>query len=389
MKPRVLFVDDDPDILNGFKRQLHTRFDVDIALGGEEGLSAVGSRGPYAVIVADMGMPDMDGIQFLGQVKKSAPETVRIMLTGHSDAQTAIDAVNQGNIFRFLTKPCMHYVLVDILNAGVEQYHLVMAEKELLEKTLKGSLKVLTGVLSVVNPSAFGRASRVQRVVRDLVAVLEVEKPWQMEVGAMLSQVGCVTVPEEALTRLYHGGVLSSEETLMFQAHPKAGSDLISNIPRLEPVAEIIAYQEKHFNGSGTPEDDTAGQQIPLGARILKVALDFDTLVSADRSGAEAYSIMRARDGWYDPAVLEALTKIVDLESTQEISFVNVEDLATGMVIADDIKTSSGTVLIPKGQEAIPPIQMRLLNYKRAHGIREPIKVYTPSIINEKVPAGL
>ena len=177
MKPRVLFVDDDPDILNGFKRQLHTRFDVDIALGGEEGLSAVGSRGPYAVIVADMGMPDMDGIQFLGQVKKSAPETVRIMLTGHSDAQTAIDAVNQGNIFRFLTKPCMHYVLVDILNAGVEQYHLVMAEKELLEKTLKGSLKVLTGVLSVVNPSAFGRASRVQRVVRDLVAVLEVEKP--------------------------------------------------------------------------------------------------------------------------------------------------------------------------------------------------------------------
>lgn len=387
MKPRVLFVDDDPNILAGFGRQLRTRFDVDTALGGEEGLAAVDSRGPYAVIVADMRMPGMDGIQLLSRVKESAPDSVRIMLTGHSDAQTAIDAINEGNIFRFLTKPCTHYVLVNILNDSVEQYRLIMAEKELLEKTLKSSIRVLTDVLSIVNPSAFGRASRVQCLVRDLAAVLKVDKPWQMEVGAMLSQVGCVTVPEETLAKVYHGELLSSEEIQMFEAHPKMGGDLIGNIPRLEVIAEIIAYQEKHFNGSGMPEDDKMGQRIPLGARVLKIALDFDTLISAGRSSPEAYSIMQTREGWYDPSVLEALTHIVDLKSTQDISFVNVEDLTTNMILADDVKTASGMLLISKGQEATPSIQMRLLNYKRARGIREPIKVVVPNISKEKGPA--
>lgn len=383
MKPKILFVDDDPNILAGFRRQLRTRFDVDTALGGEEGLSAVDGRGPYAVIVADMRMPSMDGIQFLSRVRESAPDSVRIMLTGQSDAQTAIDAINQGNIFRFLTKPCAQSLLVSILNDSVGQYRLIMAERELLEDTLKSSIRVLTDLLSIVNPSAFGRASRVQCLVRDLAAVLKVDKPWQMEIGAMLSQVGCVTVPEETLAKVYHGEVLSSAEIQMFQAHPKMGADLIGNIPRLEAVAEIIAYQEKHFNGSGMPEDDKMGQQIPLGARIIKIALDLDTLMSAGRNCAEAYSIMRTREGWYDPSVLEALTRIVDLKSTEEISFVNVEELTGNMILADDVKTTSGMLLISKGQEATPSIQMRLLNYKHTRGVREPIKVVMPHIGTE------
>jgi response regulator RpfG family c-di-GMP phosphodiesterase len=384
MKPKILFVDDDPNILSGFNRQLHTRFDVDTALGGEEGLVALNSRGPYAVIVADMRMPGMDGIQLLTRVKESAPDTVRIMLTGQSDAQTAIEAINQGNIFRFLTKPCAHSLLVSVLNDSVRQYRLIMAEKELLEKTLKSSIGVLTDLLSIVNPSAFGRASRVRCLVRDLGAVLKVDEPWQMEVGAMLSQVGCVTVPEETLAKVYHGEVLSPEEMQMFQAHPGIGRDLIGSIPRLETIAEITAYQEKHFNGAGMPEDDRMGNQIPLGARILKIALDFDTLTSAGRSCAEAYSIMRTREGWYDPSILEALTHIVDLKSTQEIAFVNVEDLSTNMTIADDVKTPSGMLLISKGQEATPSIRMRLLNYKRMRGIREPIKVVIANTGNKE-----
>jgi response regulator RpfG family c-di-GMP phosphodiesterase len=380
MKPRILFVDDDPNILAAFSRQLRARFDIDTALGGEEGLSAVDSRGPYAVIVADMRMPGMDGIQFLSRAKQSAPDSVRIMLTGHSDGQTAIDAINQGNIFRFLTKPCAHSQLVAILNDSVRQYRLIMAEKELLEETLKSSIRVLTDLLSIVNPSAFGRASRVRCLVRDLATVLKVDEPWQMEVGAMLSQVGCVTVPEETLAKVYHGEALSTEELHMFQAHPKMGGELIRNIPRLEVTSEIIAYQEKHFDGAGMPGDDRTGHQIPLGARILKIALDFDTLTSAGRSCAEAYSIMRTREGWYDPSVLEALTSIVDLKSTQEISFVNVEDLTANMTLGDDVKTASGMLLISKGQEATPSIKMRLLNYKRMRGIKEPIKVIIANI---------
>ena len=125
--------------------------------------------GPFAVIVADRSMPGMDGIQLLAKVKACSPNTVRMMLTGNADMQTAIDAVNEGHIFRFLTKPCPPESLTASLQAAIEQYRLITAERELLEKTLRGSVKVLCEVLSVVKPTAFGRASRITRYVTAVV----------------------------------------------------------------------------------------------------------------------------------------------------------------------------------------------------------------------------
>jgi response regulator RpfG family c-di-GMP phosphodiesterase len=375
MNARVLFVDDEPNILAAFKRQLFKQFEVDTAVGGHEGLAAIAERGPYAVAVADMRMPGMDGIQFLSRVRDLAPDTVRMMLTGHSDLQTAIDAINQGNIFRFLTKPCPKDMLIKAVSAGVEQHRLVTAEKELLEKTLRRSVTVLTDVLSIVNPTAFGRASRVRRTVSDLALELDVDKPWEMEVAAMLSQLGCVTVPEEVLSKVYGGELLAPHEAEMFEAHPRAGRDLIGGIPRLENAAEIIAYQERLFDGSDGATGAGKGKAIPLGARILKVALDFDTLVSSGRTSTEAYAIMQTRPGWYDKSVLDALAHLVDLEGTQEVRFVKVEELAQDMILADDVKTASGTLLIAKGQEMTPSIKLRLVNNKRTRGLREPIKV--------------
>src|SRR5207245_10705357 len=136
-----------------------------------------------AVIISGMDMPGMSGIQFLSRVRQLAPDSVRMMLTGHTDLQVAMEAVNEGNIFRFLTKPCSPDALVKALAAGVEQYRLITAEKELLEKTLAGSIKALMEVLSLVNPMAFGRASQVQRLVQQLAAALKVDKAWQVEMA--------------------------------------------------------------------------------------------------------------------------------------------------------------------------------------------------------------
>ncbi len=137
MNNNVLFVDDDENILDAYKRQLRQQFHIDTAQGGEQGLKTVNSRGPYAVIVSDLRMPGMDGIQFLSRVKEISPDSVRMMLTGYGDLQTAIEAVNESNIFRFLTKPCKKDVLTTAIDAGIEQYRLIGSEKELLEKTLK------------------------------------------------------------------------------------------------------------------------------------------------------------------------------------------------------------------------------------------------------------
>jgi len=134
MSRKVLFVDDEPLVLDGYKRMLHTEFMVSTAVGGEKGLNAIQDNGPYAVVISDMRMPGMNGAQFLAQVREKTPDTVRMLLTGYSDVAAAIDAVNEGHIFRYLTKPCEKQVLVAAINIGIVQYHSVIAERELLQK---------------------------------------------------------------------------------------------------------------------------------------------------------------------------------------------------------------------------------------------------------------
>jgi len=359
---------------------LRKQFRVEVALGGEEGLEAIEERGPYAVVVSDMRMPGMDGVRFLSKVREKSPQSVRMMLTGHSDTQTAIQAINEGNIFRFLTKPCPPDVLTQALGAGLEQFRLVTAEKELLEGTLNGSVKVLVDVLSLVNPTAFGRAARVERLVRRLCAELEVEGAWQVEIGAMLSQLGCVTVPEDILMKVYRGKDLTTQETRMFQAHPQVGRDLIINIPRLEVTAEIIAYQEKRFDGSGVPEDKIRGEEIPLGARILKLALDFDTLTMSGTDSRKAFAIVGRRGGWYDVRVVEALERVLGKaeEVKYEIKSLAADEFGPNMILAENVETVTGALVMAKGQEVTRWAQLRLKNFAANVGIQEPIKVLVP-----------
>ena len=276
MTDKVLFVDDEPNVLFAYQRELRKQFDVETALGAEEGLRAVGTRGPFAVVVSDFRMPRIDGNRFLTVVKKVAPDTVRMILTGYADVNTAINAVNEGNIFRFLTKPCAADVLTKALQAGIEQYRLITAERELLEKTLSGSIKVLTELLALVNPEAFGRCSRIRNCVRKIAEQMELPDLWQLETAALLSQIGCVIFPEEVLKKLVANQELSKGEAQAFSMHPGIGSSLISSIPRMETIADIIKYQEKHFDGMGFPLDSRKGSDIPVGARLLKVALGFD-----------------------------------------------------------------------------------------------------------------
>lgn len=378
MAEKILFVDDDANVLAGYQRQLRKSFQIDTALGGELGLQAVTQNGPYAVIVTDLRMPVMDGIQFLSKVREIAPDSVRMMLTGFADLQTAIQAVNEGNIFRFLTKPCETETLTRALADGLSQYRLIMAERELLENTLRGSIKVLTQILSLLNPEAFGRASRITRYVREIAAVLKSPEAWQLETAAMLSQIGCIMLPETALKKIYHGQLLTPEELQVFTMAPFIASDLLKNIPRLETVAEIIAYQTNRFDGSGDPQDQRQGQQIPLGGRILKVVLDFDTLKVSGFADSAAIMELKKRPGWYDPAVLAALEAVIWIEARYTVHEVSIEELVDNMILDDDVWTKTNTLLITKGQEVSPLIRKRLKNFAETVGVKEPIRVLVP-----------
>ena len=309
MSEKILFVDDEPQVLDGYRRQLGRKYKAEGALGGEEALERIAADGPFAVVVSDMNMPGMNGVQLLAKVREVAPDTVRIMFTG-SDQSVAAEAVNQSSIFRFLMKPCPTDVLDAALEAGLSEYRQRIAEKNLLSSTLTGAIKVLTDVLATARPVAFGRSERVRLIVRQLAKEVSPRLLWRAELAALLSQVGCAGIPEDVLTKIYSGKQVPPKESAQYREHPKVGSDLLKHVPRLEAIAEILLRQEKHFDGSGFPEDEMSGETIPVEARILKVALDLDSLILAGSKFSEALVEMQSRAGTYDTAILDVAKRL-------------------------------------------------------------------------------
>lgn len=373
---RVLLVDDEPRVLEGLLRGVRRRCEAYTAGNGAEGLTVLDRHGPFAVVVSDLRMPGMDGITFLRAVRERAPTTVRILLTGQADLAAAMDAVNEGHIFRFLAKPCPLPILLQAIADAIEQYRLVTAERVLLERTLHGCIETLTDILALVSPIGFGRASRAKQYVAELAAHFQVRDRWQVEVAAMLSQIGCVILPPETAEKLYYGRALSDEEQAMADHLPLVADKLLANIPRLEPVRRILVYQGKNYDGSGTPPDAIAGEQIPWGARALRIVLDFDTLQARGFSTGLSLDIMRSRAGRYDPDLLEAFAGLRGVSMRNlEWQEVPLRELRPGMVIAEDVKTRTGVLVIARGQEVTESLSERVRNLPRIVGVVEPVRV--------------
>jgi response regulator RpfG family c-di-GMP phosphodiesterase len=375
---KVLLVDDEPSVLDALQRQFRKQFHLHTASSGGQGLEMLTAQGPFAVVVSDYRMPVMDGIKFLARVCKLTPDTVRIMLTGNNDLETAMEAVNQGEIFRFLTKPCPPDTFQKALEAGVKQYQLIRAEKELLEQTLTGSLKALADVLSLFNPEAFGRASRLKRYVLELAQQLEISDVWRLDIAATLSQIGAIILPETILKKIEAGVSLTTDETKAFHQHPCIGRDILANIPRMQEVADTIMYQHKHFDGSGTPSDGRQGENIPLGARLLKVAIDFDAFRIQDMSSSDAFEQLQERIGWYDPKVLQALKSAFVSEQQFALRHISLSDLQPQMVLAAGIFDNKGHLLVGKGQDLSEWMVTRLKQMGGSQSVQEPIRVIVP-----------
>ena len=278
-KPRILFVDDEPLALEGLSRSVYRDFNADLAEGPEAGLEKVKNDGPYVVVVSDMRMPVMDGAEFLSRVRNFAPDSIRVMLTGYADTEAAMRAVNEGRIFRFLNKPVSAEDLILTLRDCVTQYDLMFREKELLEKTLAGSIRVLSEVLHLANPVAFNKGARICQYVRHIAGKLCLSDTWQYEIAAMLSELGCLTLTPDLLEAIHAGEPLTPEHEKRYSQHPQIAHDLLARIPRLELVADMILQQKE------VPRDlsrtlSPAAESVLRGAQMLKVSLAFDNLLS-------------------------------------------------------------------------------------------------------------
>jgi CheY-like chemotaxis protein len=377
MLERLLLVDDEPAILQGYQRVLHREFQLETATSGADALAKIAAH-PYAVVVSDMRMPEMDGVQLLAKIKIVSPDTIRVMLTGNADIETAIEAVNEGNIFRFLTKPCSKETLAKTLTAGLVQYRLVTAEKELLEQTLRGSIQVLTDVLSLVNPAAFSRAVRVRKYVNHVVRVMALPNAWMFEVAAMMSQLGCVTLHPDTVEAVYAGKPISADEQARVNMHPQIGGDLLAHIPRMEPIAWMISHQT---DSTASDEHDPAqeiSQAIRHGADILRATLRFDEQLQRGVAKASVLKELRTRWSAIDQKIFLALADVEAEASQSKMQTTTFDVLSVGMTINEEVRTKNGLLIVAKGQEVTFPLIVKLKNFLEKGEIFGKVSVSVP-----------
>jgi len=289
---------------------------------------------------------------------------------------TAMAAVNEGNIFRFLTKPCSKEDLSIAIETALAQHRLINAEKELLEQTLRGSVSVLSEVLSFSNPAAFGRAMRLHRFVQHVTGKLQLKSTWQFEIAAMLSQLGCVTLPPELISAAFAGESLNSEDKKKYEAHPVVAWEMLSRIPRMGAIAQMIAAQNnpKPQIESKNPEEK---REIEFGIQLLRAGLEIEGYLSRGFSPVDAVRKVRTGAKGIDLSILQTLDGLTPLIPMQPRECA-ISELAAGMILQEDLCNSDGLLIVAKGQELTYQWIKRLEDCLHRGVIRRRVKVSMP-----------
>jgi response regulator RpfG family c-di-GMP phosphodiesterase len=372
--PRVLCVDDEPRVLEGLALHLGRRWQVFTATSGRRGLEVLQESGPFTVVISDMCMPTMNGAAFLAEVRRVAPDTVRILLTGMTDLESAIAAVNQGAIFRFLSKPCAASALLDTTTVAIEQYRLVSAERELLEKTLMGSLAMLGDVLALARPETFGRATRMRNYVRELATEADCGPTWEVESAAILSYVGQITLAEATSDKLNRGLPLAADEEKTVAELPRIAAQLLAHIPRLDGVRAILQRSLDQSAGWRPNSGARADDRIVHFAQILRIALDFDQLDRRGLSLNAALEIMTGKVDRYHACLLSLFAAQRRREGGHdEVLVIPLRSISPGMVLAEDVHTPSGVLLAARGYAVTEAFVERIRNSDRGFSA-EPVR---------------
>lgn len=368
-KPKLLCVDDEQLILDGLSELLSEDYDIRIANGGQAALDLLKQNRDVAVVMTDFRMPHMDGATFLHEVIQLVPTATRILLTGEAGVQGAQDAVNKGQIFRFLAKPCRYAELKPAIEEGVARHRLLNAERLVMQETLLECIAVLTEVLAVTNPVAFGRAQRIKRLVGEIATRLDIVHFWQLEAAALLSQIGYFAESPDLAEKIYYARPLSAAEQARAAAVPKHAQRLFEHVPRLEPVLQIVMA----LDWSDAQIAAVGDRMVGLGASVLGAAIECDLLETQGLANDEIAPRLQQRGARYGAKVLDAFTAHLGAESDAEDEVIlPLRNAITGMRLREEIRTSAGALLVPVGFE----VSVRLI---------ERISQLTPDMLDRPV----
>lgn len=366
-KPQVLCVDDEIDLLEGLRLNLRKSFSVTIAESGREGLAAFdeaveAGRG-FDAVVSDMRMPEMNGAQFLTEVLARSPETPRILLSGQADLESTISAINDAKIFRFLTKPCTPELLKDTLDESMELARLRAAEHDLLDRTLRGTVGMLTEVLGLVSPSAYSRTVRIRDIVSSLCEGLDEPKSWDLDIAAMLSQVGCV--------------VASGDEAQDRERDARVAAELLERIPRLEGVARLIRRQ--HATEAPRSSAGDEWDREDLHSEILRAAVLFEDRLATGLSRKDALASLRSGQEGVADFIVEGLAHARPSDEPMIDARISMAELVPGMELTADLMSQAGMKLAGAGTPITAVMLQRLRSFVDTVGVAEPIDVLAPA----------
>lgn len=406
----VLCVDDEPNILSSLRRLFRPcGYRVLVAESGAQGLDLLRSE-PVDLVISDMRMPHMDGAQFLAAVRAEWPDVMRFLLTGYADMASAIEAINQGQIYRYMNKPWVDDDLLISVRQGLDARALqrdkerlevltrqqnealralnetleakVLARTQELQKAneqLKHSffvaVKIFTSLIEMRHPIMAGHSRRVAALARSIAQRMGLKGAdlQNVFVAGLLHDIGKIGFSDALLSRAQR--TLSDDERRIYQKHPVDAELILIGIDELSPIAQLVRHHHECYDGQGFP-DGLWGDDIPLGARILLVANDYDGLqigaLSALRfKPEEALQAMeKARGVRYDPQVLDALRALVTAPPKPRPSEreVAVAALTPGMVLAREFAHRDGMPLLAAGQVLSARLIERMQDYEATQG---------------------
>ncbi|MEM7206284.1 MAG: HD domain-containing phosphohydrolase [Pseudomonadota bacterium] len=410
----VLCVDDETSILTSLKRALRKEaFQVLLANSGEEALEILREQ-PVDLVVSDMRMPNMDGAALLREVLLKWPDTMRILLTGYSDMESTISAINDAEIFRYVSKPWdnndliatirqvldhkklrdEHAALTELtekqnielqeLNQGLEEKvrartaeianaaKLLRQSYQQLQESYVHTISVFSHLMEFREGNASLHGEHVAKLSAEIARELALSEKECSDLhnAALLHDIGKLCFNEELTKTPYNA--FSDEQRIEYQAHPMMGQMALLSISGLADTGLLIRSHHEHFDGNGFP-DGLAGEAIPKGARIISIAADFDDLqngifLGKSLNASDAADHIKRQSGKrYDPELVDIFLKLVkkipEQAQTQKELKISFEDMEPGMVVNKDIKADNGMLLLRKGQQLNEALIDRIHGY--------------------------
>jgi response regulator RpfG family c-di-GMP phosphodiesterase len=425
----LLCVDDEPNILSALRRLLRPHgYQVTIAGSGAQAL-AIMEEQPFDLVISDMRMPEMDGAQFLEQVKRRWPDTVRLLLTGYADVTSTVDAINKGEIYRYISKPWDDEELVQIVRQALERKALerekvrlerltarqneelrdlnANLELKVMERTVElrkahdkvktsflTSIKVFANLIELRGSNLAGHSRRVADLARKIANRMGLSPAESQDVflAGLLHDIGKIGLPDLLLVKPVPQ--MTGDELGLYRKHPIKGEQSVMALEELRGAARIVRSHHERFDGQGYP-DGLVGTSIPVGARILCVANDYDGLqigsLSVRRySQEDAKKIIAEGKGKrYDPQVIEAFLDIVgkvEVRDTGEIELA-MADLKPGMILSRDLVTRDGVLLLAADYILDANLVRQIREYAASENTVSHIHVRTSGGIHEKTAA--